>query len=189
MRLGEFGAAQRELSGERDDFVFCGEVFVVEQPIPAVLMLHLGAAMGAGSVEEIHGMGVLFDALRLSLTKPPRTDTDGSEVPADDEPFQRLYRLAVDQAVELEPLMRLVMALFEAQSGRPTRQPSVSSAGPVTTSPSSSVSAIPAAPSHLRSVDSLIRGDSNTIEVDVDPGLVRMGDGTLVQFTPTERTG
>jgi hypothetical protein len=199
MRLGEFAAAQRELSGEKDDFVFCGETFVIERPMPPMLMIHLGAAVAGGSVDEMEGMAALYEALRTSLTKPAwkrppqgeeKPGPDGLvEVPADDAPFRRLYKLAVDNGVELEPLIRMVMALFEAQSGRPTQPVSASSPGRTPTLPSSSVSVTPAAPSHLRSVDDLIRGDSRTIEVVADPGMVRMGDGELVQLIPTERTG
>lgn len=181
-RLGEFAAAQRELSGEKDDFVFCGETFTVEQSIPAVLMLQLGAAT-TGKVEETEGFAAIWEALRCSLTVPKRTDPDGVDVEADPAPFNRLYKLAVDNGVELEALMRLVFALFEAQSGRPTQQVSGSLPGPASTSPSSSTSLTPAAPSHLRSVDDLIRGN-----------VIQMGDGQLVEVDydtppPTERTG
>jgi hypothetical protein len=187
-RLGEFGAAQRELSGEQDDFGFFGETFTVTGAIPPMLMLQLAAA-ATGKIDESEGMAAMWEALRCSLTKPKRIGTDGAEVDADPAQFNKLYKLAVENACDIESLMRLVFALFEVQGGRPTQPVSGSSPGPSTTSQSSSVSSTPAAQSRLRSVDSLIRGDSNTIEVVADPGMIEMGDGELVQFIPAERTG
>ena len=106
-------------------------------------------------------------------------------MPEDDGPFRKLYSLAVENDVELEQMMRLVMGLFEAQTGRPTRRAPASSAGRPNTSPSSSTS------SHLRSVDSLIRGEEKTVQVESgDSGTVEMGDGQLMQLVPSaELTG
>lgn len=197
MRIGEFGAAKRELSGEKDDFVFCGEVFTVQRSLPAVLMLQLGASV-SGKIDETEGFAAIWEALRVSLTAPEfyrLAATDEYEaadekrmilVPEDDMPFRRLYGLAVDNGVELEDMMKLVMGLFEAQSGRPTRPASASSDGPPNTSPSLNTS------SHLRSVDSLLRGDTETIQVETDSNLIQMGDGELVEVdynTPTGQTG
>jgi hypothetical protein len=183
MRLGEFGAAQRELGGEKDDFVFCGEAFVVEQRMPAVLMLQLGAAT-TGKVDESEGFAAIWRALEISLTKPAEPDGE-----PDRSQFRKFYDLAVEQGVDLNDMMRLVMALFEAQSGRPTQPVSASSPGRSPTSPSSSASSTQVAPLRLRSVDDLVRGDSKTIEVAADPNMIQMGDGELVQLIPTERTG
>ena len=190
MRIGEFGAAKRELAGERDDFVFCGEVFVIHQQMPAVLMLQLGAS-ATGKIDETEGFAAIWEAMRISLTvpsfkrQPPANEVPGDdglvEVPENSEQFNRWYKLAVSTGQELEPLMRLVMALFEAQSGRPTGQALDSSAGPSTTSPSSSVSSTRAAPSalaHLRPV-----GDMNGASLP-DPAMVRMVDGSLASYTP-----
>jgi hypothetical protein len=191
MRIGEFGAAKRELSGEKDDFVFCGERFVVESPMPAVLALQLGAAV-SGKIDETEGFAAMWEALRVSLTIPRHhrlatpadveqgeADENGQvEVPESDEPFKRFYKLATDNGIELDPLMRVVMALFEAQTGRPTKPAPASLGGPPTTSPSSNASSTPEAPSHLRSVDDLIRGN-----------VIQMGDGQIVEYKPAEQTG
>lgn len=163
--------------------------------MPAVLMLQLGASV-SGKIDETEGFAAIWEALRVSLTVPEYhrlaatdeyDDADENKmilVPVDDSPFRKLYGLAVDNGVELEDMMKLVMGLFEAQSGRPTRQASASSGGPPSISPSSSTS------SHLRSVDSLIRGDS--IEVESESNVIQMGDGELVTVdygTPTGQTG
>lgn len=201
MRIGEFGAAKRELSGEKDDFVFCGETFTVQRPMPAVLMLQLGASMSA-SGDDNEGMQAMWEALRISLMIPERyrlaatdeyddadEDADGNKiirVPEDDSSFRQFYQLAVDNDVGVDDMMKLVLGLFEAQTGRPTRQAPGSSAGQPSISPSSNTS------SHLRSVDSLLRGEENTLEVESDSNIIQMGDGTLVEVeysTPTGQTG
>lgn len=150
-RLGEFGAAQHELSGEQDEFGFFGETFTVVSAIPPMLMLQLGAA-ATGKIDESEGFAAMWEALRCSLTKPASGD-----VAADDSQFTRLYKMAVEKECELDSLMRLVFALFEAQGGRPTKQVSASSPGQSPTSPSSSSSVTHPALSHLRSVDDLIQ--------------------------------
>jgi hypothetical protein len=162
--------------------------------LPAVLMLQLGASV-SGKIDETEGFAAIWEALRVSLTVPEyrrlaATDEydDADEnrnilVPEDDSPFRKLYGLAVDNGVELEDMMKLVMGLFEAQTGRPTKSAPASSGGPPTISPSSNTS------SHLRSVDSLIRGEGETLQVDTDPNTVQLGDGQLVQLVPAEQTG
>src|SRR5215212_5385699 len=174
MRIGEFGAAKRELAGERDDFVFCGEVFVIHQQMPAVLMLQLGAS-ATGKIDETEGFAAIWEAMRISLTIPAHTNDLGEEVAENPDQFNRWYKLAVSTGQELEPLMRLVMALFEAQSGRPTEQALASSPGQSRTSPSSSVSSTQVAPSHpalarLRPVGNLSEAAS------ADSATVRMVD-------------
>ena len=88
-RLGEFAAAKRELDDEKDDFVFCGEVFEVQRPMPAVLVLQLGASV-SGKIEETEGFAAMWEALRVSLTipefasgSPPPTNTTQADFEAD----------------------------------------------------------------------------------------------------------
>lgn len=161
MRLGEFGAAQRELDGEPDDFVFFDETFVVLGSIPAMLMLQLAAA-ATGKIDESEGMAAMWEALRCSLTKPATTKINEAgeyeKIEADGEQFNRLYKIAVERNCEIDALMRLVFKLFEVQGGRPTQPASGSSRGPSPTSPSSSTSVTHPALSHLRSVDDLVKG-------------------------------
>ena len=131
-KLGAFGAAVREAdpNAERDSFEFCGEAFEVQGDIPPMLMIQLGAA-ATGKIEEQEGFGAIWEVMRCSLT----TAEDASG-------FQRFYRLAVARCVPLEELIRLAMALFEAQAGRPTEQRPDSPAGslPISTSSSGSPS-------------------------------------------------
>ncbi|MEU1761671.1 hypothetical protein [Micromonospora sp. NPDC005652] len=132
--LGTFGAALREASPdtEKDTFDFCGEQFEVQNRIPPMLMLQLGAA-ASGKVEEMEGMAAIWEAMRCSLTAPA---VDGQEPDATE--FQRFYKLALANCVELPELMRLALALFESQAGRPTEQQPALPDGPLPTSTSSS---------------------------------------------------
>lgn len=205
MHIGDFAAfegAQRELEREKDDFTFAGETFVVQCPMPAVLMLQLGASV-SGKVDETEGFAALWEALRVSLTIPEvRRDydatVDGPDVDvdehgtvlvseADDEPFRKLYKLAVDRGVKLEPMMKLVMALFEAQTGTPTRRASVSSDGRPNTSPSSSTSSTHPGLSHLRPVSEVVTGGAPFVQ----PSQIPMADGQMaeVEYSPIPGVG
>lgn len=145
--LGSFGAAVRELdsSAPKDSFEFFGETFTVVGIIPPVLMLQLGAA-ATGKIEDQEGLAALWEAMRCSLN----ADEDGKD-------FDRLYKLAVRHRCDLEELMKLAMALFEAQAGRPTGGPSGSSLGASTTSPSSNTSSSPSQVSELPGMTSVSR--------------------------------
>lgn len=157
--LGSFGAAVREFEpdSERDDFTFFGETFVVEGIIPPMLTLQLGAAL-SGKIDELEGNAALWEALRCALTKPE--STDGDEVTAaDEEPFERFYRLAVQKRCEIGDLMKLVFTLVGAQAGRPTEQRPTSAPGPLPTSTSSNSPASDSLDSPvLRSVDEVLAG-------------------------------
>jgi hypothetical protein len=133
--LGTFGAAVREFDpdGERDTFDFFGTTFVVEGVIPPMLMLQLGAAM-TGKIGDIEGNAAMWEALRTALTKL------GSE-PDGDEPFDRFYRLAVDERCSTGELIRLVFSLIGVQAGKAIEQPPDSPDGPQSTSTSSNSSA------------------------------------------------
>lgn len=158
-QLGSFGAAVREADPgtAKDTFEFCGEQFEVQDTIPPMLMLQLGAA-ASGKIEETEGMTALWEAMRCSLTAPAR-QVDGEQVDADPAEFQRFYRLAVAARVDLQELIRLAMVLFESQAGRPTEQQPASPAGllPTSTSSRSSASARPALPGYTR-VEDLLAG-------------------------------
>ena len=166
--LGSFGAAVREADphAQKDTFEFCGEQFEVQDTIPPMLMLQLGAA-ASGKIEETEGMAALWEAMRCSLTAPEREvkaedatgETKLEKVDADPAQFQRFYKLAVAARVDLQELIRLAMALFEAQAGRPTGQRPASPAGslPTSTSSSGSPSRHPALEGYTP-VDQLLRG-------------------------------
>lgn len=143
--LGSFGAAVRELdpAGERDTFEFFGETFTIEGILPPVLQIQLGAAV-TGKIAETEGLAAIWETMRCCLTRPERMvaefdpETRKPKVePEDPSQFDRWFKLAVSAKCDLEELLKLAMALFEAQSGRPTGEQSTSSAGLLTTSPSS----------------------------------------------------
>ncbi|WDZ87184.1 hypothetical protein [Micromonospora cathayae] len=145
--IGTFAAARREVNpvAEKDTFDFCGEAFTVEDTIPSMLMIQLGAS-ATGKIEEQEGLGAMWEAMRVSLTVPARTElVDGQEatVPEDGSQFDRFYRLAVAHRVDLEDLMAVAMALFQAQAGRPTEQRPTSPDGSLSTSTSSNTSPSP----------------------------------------------
>lgn len=139
MKLGSFGAAVRELDpgSERDTFDFFGSEFTVAAPIPAMLVIHLGAVM-TGKIGEIEGNSAVWEALRAALTVPG--SDDGSVVP-DRSEFDRFYRLAVRRRCNTEELLKLVFALVGVQIDFPTEQPPTSPDGRQTTSESSKSSA------------------------------------------------
>ena len=124
--LGAFGAAIKALdpAAEKDTFTYFGEKFEIVSDLPPMLMFQLAASM-TGKVDETEGMGALWEAMRIAL--------------GDDE-FNRLYKIAVDKRDSTEGLMTLVMAIYQNDAGRPTVQPSDSSDGLSTISPSSSPS-------------------------------------------------
>ncbi len=143
--LGSFAAAKRELTRKPDDvdtFEFGGEKFEVTGEIPTMLMLQL-AASTTGKIGEAEGLAAMWEVLRVGVG---------------DEQFNRLFRLAVDNNADLEDVMRLVFALFEAQGGRPTQAASDSPPGPLSTSPSASISSITPGHPPLRPVSELIAG-------------------------------
>lgn len=124
--LGSFGAALKELdpNAEKDTFTYFGEKFEIVSVLPPVLMFQLAAAM-TGKVDETEGMGALWQAYRIALG---------------DDGFNRFYKLAVDRKDSNEGLMTVAMAIYQNDAGRPTVQPSDSSAGLSSVSPSSSPS-------------------------------------------------
>jgi hypothetical protein len=141
-KLGSFGAAIREYAptlAEPDTFEFCGEEFEVAGHVPAIIELTMSAAM-AGKVSAIDGDAAMYEVLRFALTDPERRDGD-KVVPADESQWDRFYRLAAAQDPEPEVLTSVALNILAAQVGRPTKQRSTSSAGPLPTSPSSSSSA------------------------------------------------
>jgi hypothetical protein len=142
--LGSFGAAVKELDpgADRDTFDLFGEKFEVVGVIPPMLMLQLGAAT-TGKIDDQEGLGAMWEAMRCSLTKP---EADGE--PEDGSEFDRLYKVAVGKRCDLDSLMKLAMALFESQAGRPTEEPQGSLPGPPTTSPSSNTSSSASPDSH-----------------------------------------
>lgn len=149
--LGSFGAAVRELdpAADPDTFEFFDQTFTVYGVLPPVLQVQLGAA-SSGNIEEAQGLAAIWETMRCCLTRPPRTvaefdpDTRTPRTePEDAAQFHRWFKLAVDNRCTLEELLKLALALFEAQAGLPTDGRSTSSGGAPTTSPSSNGSSTP----------------------------------------------
>lgn len=162
--LGSFGAAVKELDpgADRDTFDFFGETFTVHGVIPPMLMLQLGAA-ATGKIDDQEGLAALWESMRCSLTAPEHEEPDGEggtkTVAADGAQFDKLYKIAVNRNCSLDDLMKLALALFEVQAGRPTVEPRGSSAGLSTTSPSTSTSSSThPAFAHLKPVNELLAG-------------------------------
>ena len=124
--LGSFGAALKELDpdAEKDTFAYFGEKFEIVAVLPPLLMFQLAASM-TGKVDENEGMAALWEAYRIALG---------------DDGFNRFYKLAIEHKDSNEGLMTVAMAIYQNDAGRPTVQPSDSSAGLPITSPSSSPS-------------------------------------------------
>lgn len=141
-KLGEFGAALKELDpdAEKDTFTYFGEEFEIAGVLPPMLMFQLAAAM-TGKVDETEGMAALWEAFRVALGN---------------EEFNHLYRIAVEKRDSTESLMSVVMAIYQADAGRPTVEPSGSSHGQSTTSPSSSTSSTHPALAGLTPVSELV---------------------------------
>jgi hypothetical protein len=142
--LGSFGAALKALdpAAEKDTFTYFGEKFEIVSALPPMLMFQLAAAM-TGKVDETEGMAALWEAFRISLDEPDLEPWDGpgeDQRPAPKQQFNRLYRIAVDKRDSTEGLMTVVMAIYQNDAGRPTVQPSDSSGGLSSISPSSSPS-------------------------------------------------
>ena len=142
--LGAFGAAVKELdpNAEKDDVTYFGEKFEVVAPIPPILALELAATM-TGKYGEIEGLSSVWQALHICLGE---------------DQYDRFRRLAVEKCGDAQDLIELVMALYQADAGRPTEQPADSSDGLPSTSPSSSTSSTHQAFAHLKPVSEVLAG-------------------------------
>jgi hypothetical protein len=142
--LGEFNAAVAELDPDRekDTVIFMGETFTVIDVMPEVLAIQMGAA-ASGMIDETEGLAAVWQTLRFTL--------------GEDE-FKRWYQLAIEKRASLQAQMGVAMAIFQAQTGRPTVQAPDSSAGPAPTSPSSSASSSHPGLAHLRPVSEVLTG-------------------------------
>lgn len=120
--LGDFSSAVKEASGETDEFTTNGQTFVAAFTAPPILYLQIGAA-ATGKLEETEALGAVWQLFDTCL--------------GPDE-FARFYKHAVANSLDLDTLIALSMAIFQAQAGRPTVEPAGSSPGLLTTSPTSS---------------------------------------------------
>jgi hypothetical protein len=141
--IGEFGAAARDADDatEPDTFKFYGETFAVADRVGAMPLLRFAAVADAGAqAEEMEGLAAMHELLRDCLVAEPITaEVDGeSKIVA--HGWAHFQRVAASNKAEAEELMEVCGAIYQVVSGRPTRQPSVSTAGLSTTGASSKVS-------------------------------------------------
>lgn len=161
--LGDFGAAVKELdpATERDSFAFFGETFTIVEDLPAVLILQVGAFM-TDKVDESEGLGAMWSALEVSL---------GAD-------FARFYKLALAKRADVQSLMELVMAIFQAVGGeRPTVQVPDLPVGESPTSPSSSTS----------SSTHLVSGEVLSSTEDVQDAIPQDRDPSVPHLVPVNR--
>lgn len=142
--LGDFTAAVREKArgdGDVDTFEFFGERFALAERLGALPLMKYAAAAAAGlDSTDMAGLAAMHDLLRQCLAPEPFTVDD--QVVA--HGWVRFERVCLDQKVDAADIFTLVNRLITAMTGRPTKQPSDSSASPSSTSqPSKSDSAGP----------------------------------------------
>lgn len=154
MNLGEFGAALRELDGERDTFTFFGERFELVADVPAIIEMRLAAGLN-GSLPEDDAVAAMWDALRIALNED-RESEDGKPEPL--RQFDRFEQLALEKRADMPSVMKLVFRICAAPAGRPTARPSAAGGGPQPTSLSSNDSSTHPGLAHLRPVSDLLAG-------------------------------
>jgi hypothetical protein len=123
--LGEFEAAVREADPDReaDTFTLCGETFTVADEIGIVpLGMFAKAATSGLDTAEMDGLAALVDMASQCVVE---------------EDVERFLSVASKKRINAELLLKIVQAVIEAQSGRPTQRPSDSSDGSSTTGASS----------------------------------------------------
>jgi hypothetical protein len=137
MLIGEFEVAARAADPDRelDTFIFCGQKFTVEPELNILAIGRFQMAAGDGVDTE--------DPQALPLM----IQTIASCVIEEDE--DRFLNLATRRRANPELLLKIVQAVMEVQSGRPTEAPVDSSTGSAEITQSSralSSSAGPSAP-------------------------------------------
>lgn len=107
----------------QDTFAWFGETIRVQRDIgPMPFLAFADAAAGGLGTEDLEGLAAIHAMLRECIE------------PAD---FALFSRLATKHKVDGDGLLEIVGKIMEAETGRPTRQPSTSSDGSPSTSASS----------------------------------------------------
>lgn len=125
MLIGEFEAAAKAADPDRepDQFKLNGELFTIAEDVNIIALGRFARVAREGaSTDDMEGLAALIDTV-ASLVIP------------DDE--NRLLDTASKHRVDGELLLKIIQSVLEAQSGHPTTQPSDSSGGLSTTTPSS----------------------------------------------------
>lgn len=123
--IGEFEVAvkQADPNREPDQFKFCGELFTVsDRDLTVTLGRFARAAQSGLDTAEMDGLAAMMGLIEAVVI---------------DEDRARFLDLAERKGADPEVLFKIVQAVVEAQTGRPTEQPSDSSAGLSTTGESS----------------------------------------------------
>lgn len=156
-QLGEFGRARADVVGEPDTFRFHGEAFEVPAGISAVVLMDFVAATkDAEALREDSSARLERARTRIERARSDAERTvaqaamDGADrdlisssndllagmhayvrgcLP-DEASWQRFNGVCRRDAVEIDELMDVCAAIFQAVAGRPTRRPSDSSDGP-----------------------------------------------------------
>jgi hypothetical protein len=105
------------------DIEFCGERFRMAERVGLMPMMRFAKVAKAGvDSDDLDGLAAMYDLLEQCI--------------ADDE-WARFQAHADRTRADGDELMSVVKRVFEVLSERPTRRPSDSSGGPLTTEPSS----------------------------------------------------
>lgn len=126
--IGEFEVAARQADPNRepDQFKFCGELFTVSEQMGIIPLGRFAKAATAGvDSNDMEGLAAIIDLLADTVI---------------DEDRERFLNTAARNRAGAEDLMPIVTAVVQAQSGRPTQQPSDSSDGQSPTGVSSRAS-------------------------------------------------
>jgi hypothetical protein len=121
MLIGEFEAAVREADPDRepDTFKLQGETFTVaDEPNIVALGMFARAARGGADSNDMEGLATLIDTIASVV------------IPEDEN---RFLALASKHRLDADLLLKIVAAVMEVQSGRPTEPPADSSTGQSTT--------------------------------------------------------
>lgn len=124
-KLGEFDVAVRENDPDRepDTFTLCGETFTVADQVGIIPLAQFAKAASSGlDSAEMDGMAALIDVVKQCVV---------------DEDAGRFLKLATEKRMDADLLLEIVKVVMEAQTGRPTGQPSASVDGLQTTTASS----------------------------------------------------
>lgn len=147
--IGEFGAAARDADPnvEPDEFRFYGHSFGVAQEVGAMPLLRFAAIADAGTqADELAGLAAMYELLRDCLVPEPVEVATGRMVEVEGQMvaemrtlhgWPKFQKVAADNKVDADELMRVCGAVYQAITGRPTRRPSASADGSPETTESS----------------------------------------------------
>lgn len=116
-KIGEFHAAKREAAPAAEPFTFDfeGQTFTVAAKVGTAPLADFAAAAQAGiDTQEMEGLAAMRTLLHQIVV---------------DEDADRLWRALTVARADEDDMLAIIKAVFEAEMGRPTQQPSDSSVG------------------------------------------------------------